>query len=87
MDVQLAIGRTGDAVGAQMMFLGRIDIDATDARAPMVTMTRVAVRPDNPAEVLSLPPATIRVDDAKAAARGNDEFSLRIRSRQLTANR
>ena len=87
MDVQLAIGRTGDATGAQMKFVGSVTVDATDDSGPFVTMTRVAVRSDNPTEVLSVPLATIRVDDAKAAAKGTHEFSLRIRSKELATNK
>jgi len=69
-----------------MKFVGPVSAD-TEGRGPFVTMTRVAVRSDNPTEVLSLPLATIRVDDAKAAAKGNHEFSLRIRSKELTTNK
>jgi hypothetical protein len=87
LDVQLAIGRSGNTEGSQMTFIGPVSLDNTSDTGPFVTMTRVAVRSDTPAEVLSLPLARIRVQDAKAAAKGEHEFSLRIRSKQLTTNK
>ena len=75
MNVQLAIGRTsqGDSAvaGSQMMFIGSVSLDAPSSeRGPFVTMTRVAVRSDNPAEVLSFPLARVRVDDSNVVAKG-----------------
>jgi hypothetical protein len=85
LDVQLAIGGPGSTADAQMTFFG--PVSASSEPGPFVSMTRVAVRSDRPAEVLSFPLAKIRVDSAKAAAKGDHEFSLRIRSRELATNK
>lgn len=88
MDVQLAVGRGGHVPdGAQMHFSGPVSLNATNDPGPFVTMTRVAIRADRPAEVLSFPLAKVRIDDAKAASRGEHEFSLRIRSKQLATSK
>jgi hypothetical protein len=82
MDVQLSIrGKGDDSIRAgSMTFRGPVTWGSSQ---PFVTMTRVAVRSDNPSDVVSVPLVTVDIEDATSAAKGTHEFSLRIRSRQL----